>query len=346
MNQNKLVGTNKNILVQFAAFVICIAGLKAASSIVVPFLLAIFVSILFSTPYFWLKARRVPSSLALIITIMIVLIIGILLGSIVDIAVTNFSRTMPLYKAQFNDQFSGLVMWFKSFGINVPDETIVQFFDPQNLLIMIGNLLRGLGGVLGNTALIMVIVIFMLLETGSLRRKIALITKNDEEEIAPYREFLLKTKKYLGIKSIISLALGIIIAVWLIILDVDYPMLWGLLAFLLNFVPTIGSFIAAIPAVFLAFIQIGVPGALFAALGYLVVNFIIGSFVEPKFLGDEVGLSTLVVILSLIFWGWVFGPIGMLLSIPLTMTAKIAFDHNEDTRWLGTLLGSAVQKEN
>lgn len=334
-------GKSSNILIYFAAFVISIAGLKAASSIVVPFLLAIFVSVLFSTPYSWLKSKRIHHVLALIITILIVIVIGILLGAIVDRAVTSFSKTLPLYKERIQVHLNGLVLWIESIGIDLPDEAISQYFDPQNLLSLIGNILRGLGGVLGDTALIMIIVIFMLTESGRMKRKLALLNSDTEEEVSPFQEFVSKTRKYLGIKSLISMVTGIVIALWLFIIGVDYPVLWGLLAFLLNFVPTIGSFIAAIPAVLLAFIQAGMPTAFLAAFGYLLVNFIIGNIIEPKFMGDEVGLSTLVVILSLIFWGWVFGPIGVLLAIPLTITAKIALDHNKDMRWLSIILGSS-----
>ena len=206
-------------------------------------------------------------------------------------------------------------------------------------------MLRSLGSILGDAVLIMVMVIFILVETTSLRAKIAAHTSPAEDKLMPYEEFIVKTKKYLGVKSLISLVTGILIALWLLILGVDYPLLWGLLAFLLNFIPTIGSILAAIPAVILAFIQYGVPSALIAAIGYLVVNFVIGSILEPKFLGQEVGLSTLVVFLSLVFWGWVFGPIGMLLSVPLTMTVKIGLDHNQNTRWLGTLLGSQIPQQ-
>jgi predicted PurR-regulated permease PerM len=128
----------------------------------------------------------------------------------------------------------------------------------------------------------------------------------------------------------------------LAIIGVDFPILWGLLAFLLNYIPSIGSIIAAIPAVLLALIQLGIGEALFAGLGYLVVNFVMGNIIEPRFMGSSLGISTLVVFLSLVFWGWVFGPIGMLLSVPLTMSIKIALDSKENTLWLSTLLSSGI----
>jgi AI-2 transport protein TqsA len=122
------------------------------------------------------------------------------------------------------------------------------------------------------------------------------------------------------------------------LIGVDFAPTWGLLAFLLNFIPNIGSIIAAVPAILLALIQLGLPSALLTLLGYLVVNITIGNFLEPRVMGRSLGLSTLVVFLSLLFWGWVLGPIGMVLSVPLTMIAKIALAANEDTRWLAVLL--------
>ena len=146
----------------------------------------------------------------------------------------------------------------------------------------------------------------------------------------------------MAIKTLISLVTGIFITIWLTIIGVDYPLLWGLLAFALNYVPNIGSIIAALPAVLLAIIQLGLMRALLAAAGYIVINLLMGSVVEPRFMGRGLGLSTLVVFLSLLFWGWILGPVGMLLSVPLTITAKIALDSRDETRWIAVLLGSEI----
>jgi len=151
--------------------------------------------------------------------------------------------------------------------------------------------------------------------------------------------FVDKLRHYMSIKTLISLFTGAFIGLSLWLIGVDYPILWAVLAFMLNFVPNIGSIIAAVPAVLLTIVQLGVPSALLVAAVYTAVNIIIGSFVEPKFMGKGLGLSTLVVFVSLVFWGWVLGPVGMLLSVPLTITVKLALDINPETRWLGHLLG-------
>ena len=125
----------------------------------------------------------------------------------------------------------------------------------------------------------------------------------------------------------------------------DFPLLWGLLAFLLNFVPNIGSVIAAVPPVILAYVQLGALPTSIVILGFSIINVFIGSFIEPKFLGKGLGLSSLVVFLSLVFWGWVLGPIGMLLSVPLTITAKLGLEANPNTRWVAILLGGSNASE-
>jgi predicted PurR-regulated permease PerM len=149
-------------------------------------------------------------------------------------------------------------------------------------------------------------------------------------------------RHYLAIKTQMSFVTAVLVTILLVVLKVDFPILWGVLAFFLNYVPNIGSFIAAIPAVILAFVQLGTGSALFTASGYVVVNVVIGNIVEPRIMGRGLGLSTLVVFLSLLFWGWVLGSVGMLLSVPLTMVAKICMESMDETRWLAILMGSGA----
>ena len=144
------------------------------------------------------------------------------------------------------------------------------------------------------------------------------------------------------IKTGTSFATGIFATVLLMILGVDYPLLWGFLTFLFNYVPTIGSIIAAVPPTLLALIQFGAVTSVLSASGYLAINIIIGSIIEPRMLGNGFGVSTLIVFLSLLFWGWVFGPVGMVLSVPLTMTIKIALSSSESSKWISHLMD--VQK--
>jgi predicted PurR-regulated permease PerM len=159
-------------------------------------------------------------------------------------------------------------------------------------------------------------------------------------------KFIYDIQHYMNIKTAISLTVGILLGVWLFILGVDFPILWGFLVFLLRYVPNVGAIIAAVPAVVLAFIEFGIGRAAQVAIGYLAVEFVLGNVVEPMLMGRKLGLSTLVVIISLIFWGSLLGIVGVFLCIPLTMTLKFVCENNKNTRWIAVLLGPGVTREN
>ncbi|MEJ2037406.1 MAG: AI-2E family transporter [Desulfosarcinaceae bacterium] len=328
------------ILLSLAAFVVIIAGMKAATGILIPFILSAFIAIISAPPMFWLQRKGVPSLLAMLIVVACILLAGVIIGALVGQSINDFMQDLPVYKAKIKTQTTAILAWLATKGVKTQSLALDQVFDPGAAMNLAAQVLNGLGNVLTNSFLILMTVIFMLLEAAGFPNKVKAITDAPEQQLARIHGFMNDVKQYIAIKTWVSLATGVVIALWLILLGVDYPLLWGLLAFVLNYVPNIGSIIAAVPAVLLALIQIGAGSALAAAAGYVVVNVAIGSFVEPRFMGRGLGLSTLVVFLSLLFWGWVLGPVGMLLSVPLTITAKLALDSRDDTRWLAVMLGS------
>jgi predicted PurR-regulated permease PerM len=206
-------------------------------------------------------------------------------------------------------------------------------------------LLSGLTSTLSSMFLILLTVTFILLEVSSFPVKLRAILDDPKAEFSQFKKFIEDINHYMVIKTGVSVTTGILIGIWMSILGVDFPVLWGFLAFLLNYIPNLGVVIAAVPAVILTLIQYGPGQAALAASGYIVVNFIIGTAVEPKLVGRGVGLSTLVVFLSLIFWGNLLGLIGMVLCIPFTMTLKFALESNVQTRWLAILLGPETPVE-
>ncbi|MCL4110987.1 UNVERIFIED_CONTAM: hypothetical protein GTU68_053184 [Idotea baltica] len=199
-------------------------------------------------------------------------------------------------------------------------------------------LMTELGHILSNAFLILLTVIFILLEVGTFRRKIEVAFTKDQEMAARLAQVVTSIRHYIVIKTWVSLGTGIFIALWLKFLGVPYAGLWGLLSFLFNFIPNIGSIIAAVPAVLIAWLELTTMPAFAAAFGFVLVNVVLGNFIEPKWMGKGLGLSPLVVFCSLVFWGWVLGPVGMLLSVPLTKTVRIALDGFDDTRFVATLL--------
>jgi len=339
MNAIKQKTEASKILVTIAAFVIVVAGMSAAKVILVPFLLAAFIAIISAPPLFWLQRKGLPTWLALVIVIIGVLFIGLLVAGLVGSSVKDFSEDLPVYEAKFKQHTAVIMGWLEKHGVDVSGLALTKIFNPGAAMKLVAVLLNSLGNVLASGFLILMTVIFMLLEASSFPVKLRTALSEPQSSLTRLDIFISNVKRYMAIKTLVSLSTGIFIAIWLTIIGVDYPLLWGLLAFALNYVPNIGSIIAAVPAVLLAIIQLGLIRALLAAAGYIVINLLMGSVIEPRFMGRGLGLSTLVVFLSLLFWGWILGPVGMLLSVPLTITAKIALDSRDETRWIAILLG-------
>lgn len=326
-------------LMTAAAFVIVVAGMRAAEAIIIPFLLSIFLAIICAPPLFWLESKSLPRWLAMLMVIAAIVGVGFAITALVGTSINDFSRDIPFYRARLQEQFGGVVGWLAGHGVQISKAQVYGYVDPGKAMEMVGKLFNGFGSVLANSFLIFLTVVFILFEAHSFPRKLRAVVRDPENQLARFGQFTRNLKHYLAIKTLASLGTGIGVGIWLRVLGVEYPVLWGLLAFLLNYVPNIGSIIAAVPAVLLAVVQLGPAAAAWAALGYLVINVVVGNFIEPRFMGRGLGLSTLVVFLSLVFWGWVLGPVGMFLSVPLTMTAKIALDSNESTRWIAVMLG-------
>lgn len=322
-----------------AAVVIVVAGMKAAVAIVVPFLLAAFIAVICSPVLSGLRRKGFPTWAALVIIIGVVIIGGLVMATVVGKSVRDFSGDLPTYDARLRDKVDTVITWLEGRGVDSSNLRSSKVLDVGVAMRLTAATLNSFSNLLANGFLILMTVIFMLLEASNLPAKLAAISGGRPAGMARFNDFFESINRYMAIKTVISLATGLIIAVWLSILGVNYALLWGLLAFLLNYVPNIGSILAAVPAVLLAFVQLGVLSALGVAGGYLAVNVIMGNVLEPRLMGRGLGLSTLVVFLSLLFWGWVLGPVGMLLSVPLTVMVKIALDSSEETRWLAVLLG-------
>jgi predicted PurR-regulated permease PerM len=212
--------------------------------------------------------------------------------------------------------------------------------DTAWLVSLAKSMLSGVSAIFSNALVIFITVTFMLLEAARLPAKLEAAFSKSDATMEHIDVIVGNVRRYVAIKSATSALTGVLVTISLLLLGVDYAILWGLLAFLFNFVPNVGSIMAAVPAVGLAFLQAGTPTALGAVAVYVAVNCFISYVIEPRYMGQGLGLSTLVVFLSLVFWGWVLGPIGMLLSAPLTMILKIILDDYESTRWISILLSS------
>ena len=334
--------TSRVIMVS-AALVIVIAGLKQAAPLIVPFLLSVFIAIISFPLMCRLQLAGLPKAMSLILVILLVIAIGVGLTLLVGGSITDFTQMLPVHQQKISEEWFFILQWLSEHGISLAD-TVQEVINPAAAVGLVSVILRGFGNVLTNSFLIILTVIFILLEAAGFTQKfLSLHGKGSNQALSEDKVFsevfVEKVRHYMSMKTIISMITGVVIGTALWVIGVDYPILWGVLAFMLNFIPNIGSIIAAVPAVMLTIVQLGTMYALLVAAVYLAVNIIVGSVIEPKYMGKGLGLSTLIVFVSLVFWGWVLGPVGMLLSVPLTITVKLALDSKPETQWLGHLLG-------
>jgi AI-2 transport protein TqsA len=332
-------------LVLAASLVIVVAGLRAGAPILLPIALALFLAVLNLPFLFWLHARRIPRMLAILIALLINLAVLGVLVLVISQAIVEMRGALPHYVDRFRTLTVTTVDWLQARRVPISDWTSLELFSPEKIVNLVSGTLRGIASLISNAFLVLLIMIFMLIEATIFPAKLRAAIGGGEADLSRYTGMIRDVQQYLGIKTLVSLLTGLLIGFWTWALGLDFPLFWGLMAFLFNYVPNIGSILAAIPAVMLAALEFGPGRAAVVAAGYIVVNLALGNFLEPNLHGRRFGISTLVVILSLVFWGWVWGPLGMILSLPLTMILKIALENTEDFRWIAVLLGGEPRRE-
>lgn len=323
-----------------SGIIITLAGIKFASAILVPFLLAFFVAIICNPAINFLAKHKIPRGIAITLVILFIFLAFILLGGVIGSSLAGFRRALPSYEIQLSNELDWFIAFIGKYNLTISFDEIRGYFDPSKIMGLVTSTLTGFSSVLGNVFLLLLTIVFMLGEGNVFAKKINIIFGDESDAETRVVHFLNSVNKYMAIKTLISLATGGIIGFVLWLMDVDFFILWALFAFLLNYIPNIGSIIAAVPAVLLTFLQLGLVSASFVGLLFLSVNMIMGSIVEPKLMGRNLGLSTLVVFLSLLFWGWLLGVVGMLLSVPLTMILKIGLENTENGRGFSVFLSS------
>ncbi|MBN6066336.1 AI-2E family transporter [Aggregatibacter actinomycetemcomitans] len=342
-NQSSLV----KALVAAASIVIIFAGIKAASEIVVPFLLALFIAIICSPSLNYLTKKKVPYGVAIGLLLVFILVVFFFLFGLINNTIQEFSQSIPQYRQLLGERVNSLVAFTQNMKIpvDISEKTIMENFDPSVIMNFVRRVFLSFSGVVTNTFVLLLVVIFMLLEAPYAKHKFAVVLSSNPNEIGQQERYLDRMLQgvisYLGVKTMMSLLTGVCIWLLLEILGVQYAILWATLSFLLNYIPNIGSIIAAIPIIVQALLLNGFVVGLEVIVGVVAINMIIGNVLEPRLMGKKLGISTLVVFLSLLFWGWLLGTVGMLLSVPLTMALKIALEAGPTTAKYALLLGDS-----
>lgn len=339
-NDNSKIKIKLPFILVFAALIIIVAGIMSAVSIVNPILMSLFISIICAQPIAWLQSKKVPNPVAVFIVVIGIAIVFIGLSDVIGLSLASFSQNVDLYEKNLSEMGTSILEYINGIGINISVTKLSNMFNVSKVMNVTAGVLGQLGAVMGNALTIFFLALFLLLELDDLKIKTKVILKDSTKSHAYIGRIAQNIRHYLSIKTMTSLLTGFLIFVCLKIVGVDYAIIWALIAFLLNYIPNIGSFIAAIPAVLFAVIQLGFPGLIWTAIIFVTVNVIVGSVIEPKVMGKGLGLSTYVVFVSLLVWGFILGTVGMFLSVPLTMAIKIMLEQNESTKWIAILLGT------
>lgn len=250
---------------------------------------------------------------------------------------TNGNGVTPVVESESTDNGEELKIWEDiSFKALFDD-----YWDTNRVVEMVGqfDVFTRFTSLASQSFFALIVMIFVLAESGSYAQKVRDVLNVRGPDLSRFQNTSQDIQKYLGIKTAASFITGVLAMLTCAIFRVEFALLWGLVAFLFNYVPAVGSIVAAIPPLILALIERGFwPAA--AVLGcYLVINVTIGNFLEPMLLGERFGISTVIVILSVLFWGFIWGPVGMLLAVPLTMLVKVMLDNSSDLRWISAFMG-------
>jgi len=333
----------RDILINLAAFVIIVAGMKAASSLVVLLLLSIFIVVLVG-PMFLAMQRRGISSWAAMLVLVVGLTVVVSVGvHALRISLEDIARQLPRYQENLQQQVGAVLVWLEGHGVEMPEQGIRQTIAEKSTVRMIGDGITAVTHVLGRAFVVLLIAIFILLEAAILPKKLRSLPGLAEESFERLTLVIDNVRKYMGMKTVMSVLTGGLVGGFAWVCGVDNPVLLGVLAFAMNFIPNIGSILAAAPGILLAFIEFGLGRAIVVAVGYLVINVGVSNGIEPRYMGRGLGLSPMVIVITLIFWAWVLGPLGMLLAVPLTMALKVALESLPETRGLALLMGSYAE---
>ena len=327
-------------LFYLSALVVIVAGLKMAAQAVIILFLSIFIASILTPLMLGLQRRGIPRVVAFLFILTLVLVTLFFLATIVANSFEGFVQNLPLYEEKLRGVVGGWSRALQEFGIEIDPNFFAESLDLRSFVALSGRAAGNVTIFLSKALLVIIGVAFLLFEAPYFHQKLARIYTGRPEALKNFELFGHTLQKYFSIKSFTSMLTGVAVTLALLAFGIQYAVLWGVLAFLLNFIPVIGSLLAAIPPLLLALFYKDLSVVLWLAALYVLINTLVSNVIEPKIMGDGLGLSPAVIFFSLILWGWVFGTVGMFLAVPLTMTLKIALDSHPDTRWVGILLSN------
>lgn len=339
------------LLLAAACMVVVVAGLRAAESFFVPAILAFFFAVLSYPMMRWMMVHRFPHILAMLLTLAadILFIVLIVMGG--STLLLEFQKDIPAYLVRLKASLEHGAAWLEAQGVQGATEMVTQVFDwsaiisyaskqdvMQNIAAFMGSTVGTVASFVSTFVLVLILLVFILMEIRGTTGRFTAIQLAGGPNFEKAVQSASDIQKYLRIKTAMSGITGLLAFGWCLVFDLPYAPLWGLVAFLFNYVPAVGSIVASIPPALVALGLQGPGSALGVILGYLAINGAIGNFIEPMLMGRRFGVSSLVIVLSVIFWGWLWGIVGMFLAVPLTMLIKMMLDNSQEFRWISVAM--------
>ena len=325
------------VMLLLAALVVVFVGMRLAAPVLNPILFAVVVALLFSPIYAWLRRRRVPTPLALVIMLVGLTILFAAIAGIMGVSIARFSGEIGSYTSKLNGQLDNIQSLTRSLGISKDD--LQKALSPTALTGAIGAILSGVADFLSNLFLILIIVLFLLAEGPAMMNRLRASAGEDHPQVARLTIFGRSVIRQLGLRAIVNLATATGVVLLLLVLRVDFPLMWGILAFFLSFIPWIGLPLAVAPAVILALAEHGVTSALLVIAGVVVINILAENALSPMLMGRGLSISPTVLFLGFIIWAWLLGGPGAFLAAPLTIFLILMLGTFPETQWLANVMG-------
>jgi len=342
MRKKLSLGSTLKIMLFLACFVVIVFGMRAASDIITPIVIAFIISVLFIPLQRWLLDRNIPNWLTMLIVLLIILLVVSGLISISVVSITQFVNRIPQYSASLQGMVDDIVVLVESLPFEVTNFLTLESFDVSQILNVGGNLLGGVLDTVSNWGVVVLLVAFMLADFAKLPEKLEIIYKNRAEDNG-IGDLMLSIRRYLTITTTTGVLVGVINAILLAAAGVDFAVLWGIFSFLMNYIPSLGIIISFVPPAVLALLEFGWQRALIVGGGFILINFVIENILKPRVMGEGLNISPLFIMLSLVLWTFVLGPIGTILAVPLTLIAtKLLLESSEEMQWLSVLMTSDI----
>ncbi len=326
-------------LVRAAALVVILAGLKLATPLVVPLLLAAFIAMVSAPLMFWFTRRGVHRYVAVMAALSADVAFFAAMVALAASGLNAIVGSMPRYQARveiLREEASARLM---KQGLPGLGDLVPSALRYDDVSVALADALGHLARMLSSLVLVLMIVAFILVEMLGIEDKLRHVFRHPELGIEQFRRAAMHVQRYIVVKTAANALTGLLVWIWLAAFRVDFALLWGVCAFMLAYIPTIGSVFVGVPVLMVTLLQYGFGTTIVVGTGYALINTAIAALVEPRVFGQALGLSPLVVFISMVCWGWLWGPVGAVLSVPLTVVVKIALAYVDGYEWLSKMLG-------